>query len=43
LGPNAEVEKLQNRYRKMYESCRKATEGKSLSAFYLWISMELLA
>jgi tetratricopeptide (TPR) repeat protein len=41
LGPDAEVNKLQNRYRKMYESCRKATEGKSLSGFYLWISMEL--
>jgi tetratricopeptide (TPR) repeat protein len=41
LGPDAEVKKLQNRYRKMYESCRKATEGKSLPGFYLWISMEL--
>jgi tetratricopeptide (TPR) repeat protein len=41
LGPDAEIDKLQNRYRKMYETCRKATEGKSLSGFYLWISMEL--
>jgi tetratricopeptide (TPR) repeat protein len=40
LGPDVEVNKLQNRYRKMYEACRKATEGKSLSGVYLWISME---
>jgi tetratricopeptide (TPR) repeat protein len=42
LGPDAEVNKLQNRYRKMYETCRKATQGNSLSGVYLWISMELL-
>lgn len=41
LGPDAEIKKLQNRFRKMYEACRKATEGKSLPGFYLWISMEL--
>jgi tetratricopeptide (TPR) repeat protein len=41
LGPDAEVRKLQNRYRKMYETCRKAAEGKSLSSFCLWISVEL--
>jgi tetratricopeptide (TPR) repeat protein len=41
LGPDVEVKKLQNRYRKMYETCRKATDGKSLTGFYLWISMEL--
>jgi tetratricopeptide (TPR) repeat protein len=42
LGPNVEIRKLRNRYRKMYEACLKATEGKSLSGFYLLISMELL-
>jgi tetratricopeptide (TPR) repeat protein len=42
LAPDAEVNKLQNLYRKMYESCRKATEDKSLTGFYLWVSMELL-
>jgi hypothetical protein len=33
---------LRNRYRKMYEACLKATEGKSISGFYLLISAELL-
>jgi tetratricopeptide (TPR) repeat protein len=42
LGPDVEIRKLRNRYRKMYEACLKATEGKSLSGFYLLISMELL-
>ena len=42
LGPNVEIRNLRNRYRKMYEACVKATEGKSLSGFYLLISMELL-
>jgi len=41
LGPDVEVRKLRNRYRKMYEACLKATEGKSLSGFYLLIFMEL--
>jgi tetratricopeptide (TPR) repeat protein len=41
LSPDAEVNKLQNRYLKMYETCRKAAEGKSLSSFYMWISLEL--
>lgn len=42
LGPDVDTRKLRNRYRKMYESCLKAREGKSLSGFYLLISMELL-
>jgi tetratricopeptide (TPR) repeat protein len=42
LDPDADTRKLRNRYRKMYESCLKATEGKSLSGFYLLIAMELL-
>jgi tetratricopeptide (TPR) repeat protein len=42
LGPDVEIRKLRNRYRKMYEACLKASEGKSLSGFYLLISMELL-
>jgi tetratricopeptide (TPR) repeat protein len=42
LGPDVEVRKLRNRYRKMYEACLKATEGKSLSGFYLLIFMKLL-
>jgi hypothetical protein len=42
LGPDVEIRKLRNRYREMYEACLKATEGKSLSGFYLLISMELL-
>jgi tetratricopeptide (TPR) repeat protein len=42
FGPDVEIRKLRNRYRKMYEACLKATEGKSLSGFYLLISMELL-
>jgi tetratricopeptide (TPR) repeat protein len=42
LGPDVEIRKLRNLYRKMYEACLKATEGKSLSGFYLLISMELL-
>jgi hypothetical protein len=42
LGPDVEIKKLRNRYRKMYEACLKATEGKSLSGLYLLISMELL-
>jgi tetratricopeptide (TPR) repeat protein len=41
LSPDVEVDKLQNRYRKMYEACKKATEAKSLSGVYVWISMEL--
>ena len=41
LGPDVEIKKLWNRYRKMYEACLKATEGKSLPGFYLLISMEL--
>jgi len=42
LDPDVDTRKLRNRYRKMYESCLKATEEKSLSGFYLLISMELL-
>jgi tetratricopeptide (TPR) repeat protein len=42
LGPDVEIKKLRNRYRKMYEACLKATEGKTLSGFFLLISMELL-
>jgi tetratricopeptide (TPR) repeat protein len=42
LGPDVEIRKLRNRYRKMYEACLKATEGKSISGFYLLISAELL-
>jgi hypothetical protein len=42
LGPDVEIRNLRNRYRKMYEACVKATGGKSLSGFYLLISMELL-
>ncbi len=42
LGPDVEVRKLRDRYRKMYEACLKATEGKSLPGFYLLIFMELL-
>jgi tetratricopeptide (TPR) repeat protein len=42
LGPEVEIRKLKNRYRKMYEACLKATEGKSLPGFYLLIPMELL-
>lgn len=42
LGPDVEIKNLRNRYRKMYEACLKAIEGKSLAGFYLLISMELL-
>jgi tetratricopeptide (TPR) repeat protein len=42
LGPDVEVGKLRNRYRKMYEACLKATERKSLTGFCLWVSMKLL-
>jgi len=42
LGPEVEMRKLRNRYRKMYEACLKATEGKSLPGFYLLTFMELL-
>ena len=42
LGPDVEIRKLRNRYRKMYEACLKATEGKSLPGFYLLSFMELL-
>jgi len=42
LGLDVEIRNLRNRYRKMYEACMKATGGKSLSGFYLLISMELL-
>ena len=42
LGPEVEMRKLRNRYRKMYEACLKATEGKSLPGFYLLSFMELL-
>ncbi len=42
LGPDVEVGKLRNRYKKMYEACLKATERKSVSGFYLLISVELL-
>jgi len=31
LAPDARVGKLRNRYRKMYEACLKATDGRSLS------------
>jgi hypothetical protein len=41
LGPEVEIRKLKNRYRKMYEACLKATEGKSLPGFYALISVEL--
>lgn len=41
LGPDVEIRSLRNRYRKMYEACVKAAEGKPLSGFYLLISMEL--
>ena len=42
LAPDVEIRNLRNRYRKMYEACVRATEGKSLSGFYLLISMEVL-
>ena len=42
LAPDVEIRNLRNRYRKMYEACVKATQGKSLSGFYLLISMEVL-
>jgi tetratricopeptide (TPR) repeat protein len=42
LGLDVEIRNLRIRYRKMYEECVKATGGKSLSGFYLLISMELL-
>ena len=41
LGPDVEVRKLRNRYKKMYEACLKAAEGKSLPGFYALISVEL--
>ena len=41
LGPGIEIGTLKNRYRKMYEGCLKATEGKSVSGFCLLISVEL--
>jgi hypothetical protein len=41
LGPDLEIRNLRNRYRKMYEACVKAAEGKPLSGFYLLISMDL--
>ena len=42
LGPDVEIRKLWNRYKKMYESCLKATQGKSLSGLCLSIFMEVL-
>jgi tetratricopeptide (TPR) repeat protein len=42
LGPDVEISKLRNRYRKMYEACLKAAEKKSLTGFFLWLSIELL-
>jgi len=42
LAPDVEIGNLRNRYRKMYEACVKPTQGKSLSGFYLLISMEVL-
>jgi hypothetical protein len=41
LGPDVEIKNLRHRYRKMYEACLKATEGKPLAGFYLLISLEL--
>src|SRR5262245_5721305 len=41
LGPEVEIRKLKNHYRKMYEACLKATEGKSLPGFYALILVEL--
>jgi hypothetical protein len=35
-----EIKNLRNRYKKMYEACLKAAERKSLTGFYLWMSME---
>jgi tetratricopeptide (TPR) repeat protein len=42
LAPDAEVDKLQNRYRNMYEACRKATEEKTLLGVCLLIFTELI-
>jgi tetratricopeptide (TPR) repeat protein len=42
LGTDTKITTLRNRYKKMYEACLKATEGKSLSGLFCLIFMELL-
>ena len=42
LGTDTKIRTLRNRYKKMYEACLKAAEGKSLSGLFCFIFMELL-
>ncbi len=42
LAPDAELSKLRNRYKKMYEACLKAAEIKQLAGIYLLAVFELL-
>jgi len=42
LGADAEIGKLQKRYRKMFAECRKALESSSISGFYVLMFAELL-
>ena len=40
LAPDVEIRNLRNHYKKMYEACVRAMAGKSLSGFYVLISLE---
>jgi len=40
FGADADAKKLRHRYKKMYDACLKATEGKSLAGFYFVLLME---
>jgi len=42
LGPDVEIGQIRNRYRKLYEACRKAAERMSVSLVYLSSYTELL-
>lgn len=42
LGPDAELDKLRDRYTKMYEACVRAAAEKSLPGFCVMLLMELL-
>lgn len=42
LGPDVEIGQIRNRYRKLYEACRKAAERMSVSLVYLSSFTELL-
>ncbi|MGB7948294.1 MAG: tetratricopeptide repeat protein [Candidatus Binatia bacterium] len=42
LDPDADAKKLRNGYKKMYETCLKATEGKSISSVYVLMILDTL-